>query len=337
MRAKPRILVTRPLPPKAVERLETVADVHILDGERPTPERMRDAVADKHGLLALLGARVDASLIAAAPKLYAVSNLGTGFDNIDVDAASKNGVLVSRTPRVLTETTADLTFALILDVARRVSEGDRFVRDGTWGSGKQLPYGRDVNGATLGIIGMGNIGTAVARRGRAFGMTVLYHSRSRKPELERRMRLQYLPLNDLLRQSDFVVLLAALTPDTRGMIGEKQIALMRPDAMLINVARGSMVDNKALYEAVKDGRLAGAALDVTEPEPLPKDDPLLTLPNVVVTPHIGSATTSTRQAMMDLALDNMIGALAGRVPRDTVNREIEPAWRQARRQRLAAR
>ncbi|HZP26239.1 MAG TPA: D-glycerate dehydrogenase [Dehalococcoidia bacterium] len=337
MPAKPRILVTRPLPPPAIKRLEAVAEVQVLDGERPSNETLREQSADKHGILALLGARVDEQLIRGAPRLYAVSNLGTGYDNIDVDAASKHGVLVTRTPGVLTETTADLTFALILDVARRVSEGDRFVRAGTWASGQQLPFGRDVHGATLGIIGLGNIGTAVARRGRAFGMNVLYHSRTHKPAMERRLRLKYLSLDDLLKQSDFVVLLAALTPQTKGMIGEKQLRMMKPGAMLINVARGSMVDSEALYEAVKDGHLGGAALDVTEPEPTPKDFPLLTLPNVVVTPHIGSATTVTRQAMMNLALDNMIGALQGRIPRNTVNREIEPQWRQARKQRLAAR
>src|SRR5581483_4478398 len=234
MPAKPRILVTRPLPPPAIKRLEAVAEVQVLDGERPSNETLREQSADKHGILALLGARVDEQLIRGAPRLYAVSNLGTGYDNIDVDAASKHGVLVTRTPGVLTETTADLTFALILDVARRVSEGDRFVRAGTWASGQQLPFGRDVHGATLGIIGLGNIGTAVARRGRAFGMNVLYHSRTHKPAMERRLRLKYLSLDDLLKQSDFVVLLAALTPQTKGMIGEKQLRMMKPGAMLIN-------------------------------------------------------------------------------------------------------
>ncbi len=230
---------------------------------------------------------------------------------------------------------ADFTFALMLAVARRITEAERYVRAGRWKTwGPSTLLGRDVFGATLGIVGLGGVGAEVAKRARGFGMRIIYHDRARKAALERRYRLTFVPLEDLLRQSDFVTLHAALTPETRGLIGKRQLDLMRESAILINTGRGPLVDQEALYEALKSGRIAGAALDVTDPEPMSEDDPLLALDNVVVVPHIASASVATRSRMAMLAAENLLTALAGRVPKDTVNREIARAWRAERRRRL---
>ncbi len=202
----------------------------------------------------------------------------------------------------------------------------------TWGPSTLL--GRDVHGAALGIVGLGGVGAEVARRAYGFGMRIMYYDRTRKPALERRYRLTFLSLEDLLRQSDFVTLHAALTPETRGLIGRRELDMMKDSAFLINTGRGPLVDQKALYEALKSGRIAGAALDVTDPEPMSADDPLLALDNAVVVPHIASASVATRGHMAMLAAENLLAALAGRMPKDTVNREITRAWRAARRRRL---
>jgi glyoxylate reductase len=336
--ARPKVLVTRPLPGGAVELLSQHADVHLREAELPpSTEELRELASGCHGLLTLLTDRVDAALLDSAPALIAVSNMATGFDNIDVAAASERNVLVTRTPGVLTETVADFTFGLMLAAARRIAEADRYVRAGRWRTwGPSLFLGQDVYGATLGIVGLGGVGTAVAKRARGFGMRTVYFSRTRKPALERRYRMTFLPLEELLRQSDIVTLHVALTAETRRIIGRRELALMKETAVLVNTGRGPLVDQAALYEALKAGRIAGAALDVTDPEPLAPDDPLLTLENAVIAPHIASASTATRGRMAMLAAENLLAALAGRVPKDTVNREIVRPWREARRRRLAA-
>ncbi len=261
--------------------------------------------------------------------------MATGFDNIDMAAASQRSVLVTRTPGVLSETVADFAFALLLAAARRVTEADRYVRAGRWKTwGPSILLGRDVFGATLGIIGLGGVGTEVARRARGFRMRIIYYDRTRRPALERRYGLTFLPLDDLLRQSDFVTLHAALTPETRGLIGRRELGLMKESAILINTGRGPLVDQKALYKALQSGRIAGAALDVTDPEPMSSNDPLLALDNVVVAPHIASASVATRGRMAMLAAENLLAALGGRIPKDTTNREIARTWRAARRRRL---
>ncbi|TET94908.1 MAG: D-glycerate dehydrogenase [Dehalococcoidia bacterium] len=333
---KPIVFVTRRLPGGAIDQLAPHPALRRWEEELPPPRRalLRPA-ARCHGLLTLLTDRVDAELLEGASHLVVLSNMATGFDNIDVAAASQRSVLVTRTPGVLSETVADFTFALLLAAARRVTEADRYVRASRWKTwGPSILLGRDVFGATLGIVGLGGVGTEVARRARGFGMRIMYYDRARKPALERRYGLTFLPLEDLLRESDFVTLHASLTPQTRGLIGRRELDLMKESAILINTGRGPLVDQKALYEALQSGRIASAALDVTDPEPISPDDPLLTLDNVVVVPHIASASVATRGRMAMLAAENLLAALGGRMPKDSVNREISRTWRAARRRRL---
>jgi len=336
--AKPLVFVTRRLPGGALEVLGQQTELQVWEEELPPPrEEMLRQAARCHGLITLLTDRVDEELLEGAPHLVAVSNMATGFDNIDIAGASRHNVLVTRTPGVLSETVADFTFALLLAVARRITEAERYVHAGRWKTwGPSTLLGRDVFGATLGIVGLGGVGAEVAKRARGFGMRIAYCDRIRKPALERRHRLTFLPLNDLLRQSDFVTLHSALTPETRGLIGRRELDLMKESAILINTGRGQLVDQKALYEALKSERIAGAALDVTDPEPISVDDPLLALDNAVVVPHIASASVATRSRMAMLAVENLLSALAGRLPKDTVNREVARAWRAARRRRIAS-
>jgi glyoxylate reductase len=298
-----RCFVTRRLPGTALMRLAEDHEVDIW-AERgpPAPEVLRERAGEVEGLLSLLTDAIDRELIAASSQLKVISNMAVGCDNVDVEAARARGIAVGYTPDVLTETTADLAFALILAAARGLPDAQAAVRDGrwvTWDPGFLL--GRDVHGATLGIVGRGRIGGAVARRAAGFGMTVLHASRSGGT-----------PLEELLKRSDFVSLHCPLTPETHHLIGETALNRMRPTAFLINTARGPIVDQAALLRALTDGTIAGAALDVTDPEPLPPDDPLLSAPNLIVLPHIGSATHATRERMADLAVDNLLAGLAGR-------------------------
>jgi len=305
--------------------------------EMPPPKAvLLEAASRSHGLLSLLTDGIDGDVLTGSEKLLVVSNMATGFDNIDVKTASRNGILVTRTPGVLTETTADFAFALLLAAARRITEADRHVRSGRWQTWEpQALLGRDVFGSTLSIIGLGQIGLAVAKRARGFGMRVIYYSRTRKPALEKRWRLTWVELHELLEQADVVSLHAPLTAETRHLIGKRELDLMRPEAILINTSRGGLLDQAALYQALRDKRIAGAALDVTEVEPISGKDQLLRLENVIITPHIGSASVATRTRMALLAVDNLLTALKGHVPRQTVNREIAPAWRGAYAARIA--
>lgn len=334
--ARPAVFVTRPLPGDALKLLGRRTDLRVWEDELPPPrEEFSRAAAGCHGLLTLLTDRVDAELLKAAPDLVIVSNMATGYDNIDLASASRRRVLVTRTPGVLSETVADFTFALLLAAARRVAEADRYVRAGRWKSwGPSLLLGRDVYGATLGIVGLGGVGSEVAKRARGFGMRLLYHSRTKKPALEKRYRLTRVSLDQLLRDSDFVTLHVPLTEATRGMIGRRELRTMKDTAILINTGRGDLVDRAALVDALKWRRIGGAALDVTSPEPLPADDPLLQFDNVTLAPHIASASVETRSRMAGLAVENLLAALDGRLPKDTVNPKIGKAWRAARRSRL---
>jgi glyoxylate reductase len=334
---RPRVFVTRHLPGEALDYLRHQAEVDLWpDGLPPPPEHLRQHTERAHGLLTLLTDRVDRELLSSAPGLLVVSNMATGFDNIDVKAASEHTVLVTRTPGVLTETTADFTFALLLAAARRVVEGDRQTREGGWKTwGPEVLLGQDVHGSTLGIVGLGRIGTEVARRASGFGMRTLYTSRSRKPDLEAELRVEYRDLTELLQQSDFVSLHTALSPETQHLMNARTLRHMKPTAILINTGRGPLVDQAALYEGLRDGAIAGAALDVTDPEPMPLDDPLLTLPNVIVTPHIASASVATRSRMAMLAAENLGRALLGEMPGAVVNPEIADLWRARRAEVLA--
>ena len=299
-----RCFVTRTLPGDAVERLAREHDVEVWPDTMPPSRdeiarRLEDGV---EGLLTLLTDAIDGDLLSRAPALRSIANYAVGSDNVDVDAATARGVPVGTTPDVLTETTADLTWALMLAAARRLAEGDAAVRSGGWRTWEPNGLlGRDVHGATLGLVGVGRIGGAVARRAEGFGMEVLRHGRSGG-----------VALDELLERSDFVSLHCPLTEETRGLVGERALGRMRPTAVLVNTSRGPIVDTDALAGALHDGRIAAAALDVTDPEPLPADHPLLAAPNLLVVPHVGSATHATRAAMADMAVDNLLAALAGK-------------------------
>jgi glyoxylate reductase len=324
-----RVFVTRRLPGRALDYLAEHADVDLWPDELPPPRAaLLEHASSASGLLTLLTEGVDEGLLSAAPNLIVVSNMATGFDNVDVEAANRHAVLVTRTPGVLTETTADFAFALLLAAARRVVEGDRYTREGKWKTwGPETLLGQDVYGATLGIIGLGRIGTEVARRAKGFGMRILYNSRNRKPDAEREFGAEFRDTPALLRESDFVSLHTALSPETRHLINADSLRTMKPTAALVNTGRGRLVDQEALYAALRDGTIAAAALDVTDPEPMAPDDPLLTLPNVIVTPHIASASVATRSRMAMLAAENLVQALRGEVPENAVNPEITEAWR----------
>jgi glyoxylate reductase len=298
-----RVFVTRELPFPALDRLRDAHDVDVWpEPEPPPPEELRRRAADADALLTMLTDKVDDALFDAAPSVKAVANLAVGIDNIDLEAARRRGVAVGNTPDVLTAATADLALALLLASARGILAGEARVRAGAWGTWQPAQdLGADVSGATLGIVGLGRIGGAVADRARAFGMDVIATRRSGG-----------MPLGELLERADFVSLHAPLTPETRHVIDAQALGRMKPTAHLINTARGGLVDQRALAEALEQGEIAGAALDVTDPEPLPPDDPLLRAPNLIVVPHIGSATHRTRARMADVAVDNLLAALDGR-------------------------
>ena len=308
-----RVFVARRLPGDALERLGAEHDVEVWE-ERlpPSAEELRARTAPVEGLLSLLTDPVDRGLLEAAPDLRAISNYAVGVDNVDIDAASERGIPVGNTPGVLTDSTADLTLALMLGIGRRIAEGDAYVRRGEWRTWEPgLLLGRDLQGATVGIVGFGRIGRAVARRCEGFGCELLHSGGEGGIELE-----------ELLARSDFVTLHAPLNPSTRGLIGAEALAAMKPGAYLINTARGPLVDTDALVRALHEGAIAGAALDVTDPEPLPGDHPLLEAPNLLVVPHIGSADRATRERMADMAVDNLLAGLAGERMPDCANPEV---------------
>lgn len=297
-----RVFVTRRLPGSALDRLSAEHDVEVWPEQLPPGrDELLARAPELEGLLSLLTDPVDAELIDAAPALRAISNYAVGTDNVDLDAASERGIPVGNTPDVLTESTADLALALILGVSRRLVEGDAYVRRGDWHTWEpELLLGRDLHGATVGIVGRGRIGQAVGRRLEGFGCELLYTDVGVGVSLE-----------ELLERSDFVTLHCPLTPDTRGLIDDEALGRMKATAYLINTSRGPVVDTEALSRALHNREIAGAALDVTDPEPLPGDHPLLEAPGLLVLPHIASATHATRERMADMAVDNLLAGLAG--------------------------
>lgn len=322
---KAKVFITRRLPDIDLGKLEQIAEVETWNQTQEPPYSLLLEKAKKiDGLLCLLTDRIDKQLIETAASLKVISQMAVGYDNIDIAAATARGIPIGNTPGVLTDATADLTWALLMVAARRIVEGERLVRTGQWQTwSPTLLLGADLSGSTLGIIGFGRIGQAVARRARGFDLRVLYYSRRRRErELERAMGIEYAELNTLLQESDFVTLHASLTPDTYHLMSEIQFDLMKRSAILINTARGSMVDSEALFKALSTGQIAGAALDVTEPEPLPPSSPLLELNNVIITPHIGSASKQTRTKMAQMAVDNLIAGLQGEKLPNCVNREV---------------
>src|SRR3954451_3756298 len=297
-----RVYVTRELPGDAIDRLRAAHDVEVWPEPGPPPyDELVAHAREADALLTMLTDRIDAEFLRAVEPLRGIANYAVGTDNVDLEACTAAGIPVGNTPDVLTDATADLAFALLLAAARRIRDADEAVRTGnwpTWSPGAFL--GHDVAGTTLGVVGYGRIGRAVARRGDGFGMEIVHNSRSGG-----------VPLDELLARSDYVSLHAPLTPQTRGLIGDRELGLMKPTAILVNTARGELVQTAALERALRAGTIAAAGLDVTDPEPLPPDHSLLGAPNLIVAPHIGSATRTTRERMADMAADNLIAALAG--------------------------
>lgn len=318
---KKQVVLYKKLSPLLMARLHEQAEVTLIESlDAEGLGKLRDALPRAHGLLGA-SLKLDAELLDLAPNLQAIASVSVGVDNYDIDYLSERRILLSNTPDVLTETTADTGFALILATARRVVELANMIREGNWTRNiGPTHFGSDVHGKTLGIIGMGRIGEALAQRGHfGFGMPVIYHSQSPKPAVEQRFNAHYRSLPELLQQADFVCLTLPLTAQTEGLIGAEQFALMRPETIFINISRGKVVDEAALIEALRAGRIRAAGLDVFEREPLNQDSPLLQLNNVVATPHIGSATHETREAMARCAVDNLLAALAGERPVNLVN------------------
>ena len=312
--ARPRVFVTRLMNRDALEAIAAETEMVVWpDDSPPSPEELRVALRSVDGVLTNIMDRVDGAAVEKASGLKVVSQLAVGVDNIDVAEMTRRGIPVGNTPGVLSKATADVAFALLMAVARRVVESDRWVRQGNWRLAFHPNHwlGADVSDATLGIVGMGKIGLEMAKRARGFDMRVLYHSRTRKPEDEARFGMEYVDMDRLLQESDFVSLHVTLTSETYHLIGEAELRAMKPTAILVNSARGPVVDGSALHNALKNGWIAGAGLDVTEPEPMAPEDPLLGLDSVVVTPHVGSASHGSRRAMCMLAALNLLAGVKG--------------------------
>lgn len=313
--ARPRVFVSRIIPDEGLSLIRETCDLDLWDGDLPPPrDELLRRVVGVDGALTLLTDRVDdAFLDAAGPQLRVVSNYAVGFDNIDVAACARRGIPVGNTPGVLTDTTADLAWALLMAAARRVAEGDRYVRDGRWKTwGPLLLLGPDVHGATIGIVGFGRIGQAVARRAAGFGMRILYHDVSELPaSVTEPLGAVYTPLDELLAASDYVSLHVNLTPDTRHLIDARTLGLMRPTAVLVNTSRGPVVDQAALADALERDVIFAAALDVTDPEPIPMDDRLVGRDDCLIVPHIASASRATRGKMAQMAAANLIAGVTG--------------------------
>ncbi|MEQ9288643.1 MAG: D-glycerate dehydrogenase [Cyclobacteriaceae bacterium] len=321
---KPKIFLTRELPPKAMERLRQHTDLEMNTEDRVlTKEEIIKGVKGKDALLCLLTDAIDGDIMDANPGLKIIANYAVGYNNIDIEAATKRHIPVSNTPGVLTETSADLAFSLMMALARRLPEADSFVRTGEWKGWGPLQYlGADIYGATLGIIGLGRIGKAVARRARGFDMNLIYWNRTRLEESEEKaLGLQYCPFDQVLAQADFVSLNVAYNESTHHLIGERQLALMKNEAYLINTARGPVVDEDALVDALKKGEIKGAGLDVYEHEPAVHPE-LLKMKNTVLLPHIASASIATRTKMGMIAIDNLLAACNGEKIPNLVNKEL---------------
>lgn len=319
------IYITRQLPNEVIEPLKKSYEIKMWDKEDvavPRSVLLEEAKAAQ-GLLTMLSDKIDEELLSQCPNLQVVANLAVGFDNIDLQAATKYGVAICNTPDVLTDTTADLTFALLMATARRVVEAAQYIKDGNWKSWSPLLMaGHDIHHKTIGIVGMGSIGTAVAKRAKGFEMDVLYYNRSRKPEAEQEIGgATYSSFDELVERADFIVCLTPLTAETKNLFARDVFKRMKSNAIFINASRGPVINEGDLYDALVAGEIAAAGLDVFEKEPIGHDHPLLTLPNVVALPHIGSATIETRTTMMDLCMANIEAVLSGAEPKTLVNRD----------------
>lgn len=321
---QPRVWITGPVAEAALAPLRAVAAVTL----RPTPEKaLREeilaSIPGLTGVLPVNGARVDAEAMdAAGGSLRVVSTFGVGYDNVEVAAATQRGIVVTNTPDVLVDATADVAFGLLIAAGRRFGEGQAAAVEDRWQWAQGLLWGQEVSGSTLGILGLGRIGTAVARRAQGFGMRVLYHSRKRKPEVEFALGCEYRPLPELLAEVDFLSLHCALTPDTRHVLNTEALGRMKRTAVVINTGRGGLIDQAALIQAVRDGRIGGAGLDVTDPEPPAPDDPILHTPGIFVTPHIGSCSVRARTGMTRVCVTNLVAVLTGERPPNCVNPDV---------------
>jgi glyoxylate reductase len=330
--AKPRVFVTRTIPAAGLDRVQRACDAEVWPQQMPPPpDVLVKKLADRDGVLALLTDRFDAAVMDALPRLRVISNYAVGFNNIDIGAATERGICVGNTPGVLTDATADMAFCLLIAAARRVVEGHQYTLSGNWKTWEPLGHiGQDLVGKTLGIVGMGRIGFALARRSvGGWGMTVLYHDVHRHEQAEKELGARQVDFDTLLAQSDFVSVHTDLNDTTRGMFNAAAFRKMKPTAVFVNTARGPIMVQRDLAEALQNGVIFAAGLDVTDPEPPSMDDRLLTLPNVVIAPHIASGTVASRNAMAEIAADNLILALDGKPLRCWVNPEVEPRRRRA--------
>ena len=321
--SKPKVFMPYKMNDELMARVYEVCDPYVWTGSGRCPADVAKAeLGDKEGIIGWFA--LTKEFMDVAPKLRVMATSSVGYDHIDVAEATKRGVIVCNTPDVLTDTTADLAFSLLMSAARRIAEGDRLIRAGLWGKPgvNASLLGRDIHHATLGVIGMGRIGAAFALRGLGFHMKVLYYDAYRRKDLEEKYGYEYVDVDTLLRQSDFVSLHVNLSDETKGMINAEAFAKMKPTAILVNASRGPVVDEAALIEALTAKRIAGAGLDVFEKEPVSPDNPLLKLDNVVLAPHLGSATQQTRDAMAELAVTNVLNVLTGKAPLTPVNREV---------------
>ncbi len=322
---KPKVYVTRRLPEIGMKLIEERFETEVWPEYAPPPKKVIvEKAAEIEGLATLLSDKIDAEVFDAAPNLKIVSQFAVGFDNIDVKEATKRGIYVTNTPGVLTETTADYAWALLMAAARRVVEADRYVRGGKWKVGwhPTMLQGRDVHGATLGILGLGRIGSAIAERAKGFDMKVLYYDVVRRRELEKSLNLEYAEIDALLQEADFVTVNVPLLKETYHLLGERELRLMKKTAVLVNNSRGQVIDEEALHKALKNGWIAGAGLDVFEQEPTPSDNPLLSLENIVAAPHISSASYETRSKMAKMVADNLLAFFEGRTPPNLVNKDV---------------
>jgi glyoxylate reductase len=322
---KPKAYVTRELPERGLNVIRTYFEAEVWPEYAPPPKKVIvDKVKQVDALVSLLSDKIDAEVFSASPKLKIVSQLAVGFDNIDVGEATKRGIYVTNTPEVLTDTTADFAWTLLMAVARRVVEADKYVRTGQWKVAwhPAMLAGRDVCGATIGVVGAGRIGYAVAKRAKGFDMKILFYDVVPRPEIEKDSGAKKVDMDTLLKESDFVSIHVPLMKETHHLINADRLRLMKKTAYLINNSRGPVVDEKALYEALKKGQIAGAGLDVFEQEPTPVDNPLLKLDNVVVAPHISSASLETRSKMSEMVADNLVSFFQGKKPPNLVNPDV---------------
>lgn len=322
---KPKVYVTREMPDRGLEKIRKHFDTEVWREYAPPPKKIIiEKAKNVDALATLLSDKIDAEVFDTAPKLKIVSQMAVGFDNIDIPEATKRGIYVTNTPEVLTDTTADFAWALLMAVARRVAEADKYVRTGQWKVGwhPNMMSGRDIYGATIGVVGAGRIGYAVAKRATGFSMKILFYDVIPRPEMEKDFGARKVDLDTLLKESDFVSIHVPLMKETHHLMNEQRLRLMKKTAYLINNSRGPVVDEKALYKALKEGWIAGAGLDVFEQEPTPVDNPLLKFDSVVVAPHISSASLETRSKMAEMVADNLVAFFEGKKPPNLVNQDV---------------